>query len=80
MNELSLLNDFVINQFDLNPLVNTITIVPTTEIDSNKENIYPLVNIDLRESDIEGDAVIASYKITVVQQRDKINEKTNNKL
>jgi hypothetical protein len=80
MNELSLLNDFVINIFQGNPLVNTITIVPTIEMDANKENIYPLVNIDLRESDIENDAVIASYKISVVQQRDVINQKTNNKL
>jgi hypothetical protein len=80
MNELSKLNDFVINIFQGNPLVNTITIVPTIEMDANKENIYPLVNIDLRESDIEGDAVIASYKISVVQQRDVINEKNNNKL
>lgn len=49
-------------------------------MDANKEILYPLVNIDLRESDIEGDAVIATYKISVVQQRDVINEKTNNKL
>lgn len=80
MNELSKINDFVINIFQVNPLVNTITIVPTIEMDANKEILYPLVNIDLRESDIEGDAVIATYKISVVQQRDVINEKTNNKL
>lgn len=80
MNELSKINDFVINIFQGNPLVNTITIVPTIEMDANKEILYPLVNIDLRESDIEGDAVIATYKISVVQQRDVINEKTNNKL
>lgn len=80
MNELSKINDFVINIFQVNPLVNTITIVPTIEMDANKEILYPLVNIYLRESDIEGDAVIATYKISVVQQRDVINEKTNNKL
>lgn len=80
MNELSKINDFVINIFQVNHLVNTITIVPTIEMDANKEILYPLVNIDLRESDIEGDAVIATYKISVVQQRDVINEKTNNKL
>lgn len=80
MNELSKINDFVINIFQVNPLVNTITIVPTIEMDADKEILYPLVNIDLRESDIEGDAVIATYKISVVQQRDVINEKTNNKL
>lgn len=60
MNELSKINDFVINIFQVNPLVNTITIVPTIEMDANKEILYPLVNIDLRESDIEDDAVIAT--------------------
>jgi hypothetical protein len=29
-----------------NELVNTVSIVPTIELDQNKENIYPLVNID----------------------------------
>jgi len=80
MNELQLLNDFIINHFESENLVNTISIVPTINIDANKENIYPLVNIDLTESDILPDAIFGSYKITVITQRDIQPKKTNNKL
>jgi hypothetical protein len=80
MNEITILNDFIIDKFDENPLVNTITILPTIDMDANKENIYPLVNIDMGDSDILEDAIIVSYKISVVQQRDVANKKTNSKL
>ena len=39
MNESSLIYDFIIAEFDANDLVNTISIVPTAVIDTNKENI-----------------------------------------
>lgn len=80
MNELSLLNDFVIERFDLNPLVNTITIVPTIDIDANKENIYPLVNIDMVNTDIQTDAILVNYTITIVQQRELKSQKIDSKL
>lgn len=80
MNEISKLNDFIIGRFELNPLVNTISIVPTFDMDANKENLYPLVNIDLRETDIQTDVFIVSYKITILQQRDVKPIKTNSKL
>ena len=80
MNELQLLNDFIIDRFDENDLVNTISIVPTMNIDANKENIYPLVNIDLTATDIQFDAIVASYKITVVQQREIASRKIDSKL
>ena len=80
MNELTLLNDFVIGRFDLNPLVNTISIVPTFDLDFNKENIYPIVNIDMTDIDIQTDAFVVTYKITILQQRDIKPIKTNSKL
>jgi len=80
MNELQILNDFLITQFQSQELVNTISIVPTINIDANKENIYPLVNIDLLTSEVLEDAIIASYKVTVISQRDIQPKKTNNKL
>jgi hypothetical protein len=47
-------------------------------MDQNKENIYPLVNIDfLGETDEQ--AIMTSFKITVIQPRHAAN-KTNNKL
>ena len=39
MNEITKVYDYVINLFNSNELVNTISIVPTIEIDNNKENI-----------------------------------------
>ena len=80
MNELTLLNNFVIDRFDNNPLVNTISIVPTFDLDFNKENIYPLVNIDMTDIDIQTDAFVVTYKITILQQRDIKPIKTNSKL
>ena len=80
MNELSLLSNFLIDHFQSNNLVNTITMVETKHIDNNKENIYQLVNIDYLQSDILDDAVIGRYLITAVQQRDTRPTKTDSKL
>jgi len=80
MNELFLLTQFLVNIFGDNDLVNTITLVESKHIDNNKENIYCLVNIDYLESETLPDAIIASYLITVVQQRDIRPKKTDNKL
>jgi len=80
MNELFLLTQFLVNMFGDNDLINTITLVESKHIDNNKENIYCLVNIDYLESETLPDAIIASYLITVVQQRDIRPQKTDSKL
>lgn len=83
MNEISVLYDYVINEFRLNPLVNTITTVVTSGLDINKENIYPLVNIDLVSSTVsypDAEMLSVNFQITVVQQRDIIPNVTDNKL
>jgi hypothetical protein len=80
MNELYLLTDFLINKFSENDLVNTVTLVETNHIDNNKENIYCLVNIDYLNSETLPDAVISTFLITVVQQRDIRPQKTDSKL
>lgn len=80
MNELTLLMNFIISQFQDNDLVNTITMVQTKNIDNNKENIYQLVNIDYLQSEILEDAIIARYLITAVQQRDIQPKKLDSKL
>jgi hypothetical protein len=80
MNEISILNNWIISEFDKNNLVNTISIVPTLQIDSNKENIYPLVNIDMLNSVVQNDVIVVSFEITIVQQRDKRPVKTDSKL
>lgn len=83
MNELSILTQFLINHFESNDLVNTITMVETKHIDNNKENIYQLVNIDYLQSDEVGEEtsyIVARYLITAVQQRDTRPQKTDSKL
>ena len=80
MNELSLLTNFLINQFEADDLVNTISMVETKFMDNNKENIYQLVNIDYIQSEVLEDAIIARYLITAVQQRDIKPIKLDSKL
>lgn len=80
MNEISILNNWIISEFEKNILVNTISIVPTIQMDSNKENIYPLVNIDMLNSVVQSDVIVVSFEITIVQQRDKRPVKTDSKL
>lgn len=80
MNESSLIYDFIIAEFDANDLVNTISIVPFSEIDTNKENIYPLVNIDLIDIETESDYLTYNFNITVIQQRDIKPVKIDSKL
>jgi len=80
MNELFLLTNFLVEKFQENVLVNTISLVETKHLDNNKENIYCLVNIDYLESETREDAIIATYLITVVQQRDIRPQKTDSKL
>jgi hypothetical protein len=80
MNELSLLTNFLVSQFEADDLVNTISMVETKFMDNNKENIYQLVNIDYIQSEVLEDAIIARYLITAVQQRDIKPIKLDSKL
>ena len=80
MNESSLIYNWLIEQFQSNELVNTISIVPTAVIDTNKENIYPLVNIDLIDIETESDYLTYNFNITVIQQRDIKPIKIDSKL
>lgn len=83
MNHLSKIINFTIERFNSDPLVNTITLNETRYFDNNKENIYPLVNIDYIQADEVGEdtsAVVARFLLTVVQQRDIRPVKTDSKL
>lgn len=80
MNETSTINDFIISLFDENKLVNTISIVPTNGLNLNKENLPPLVNIDMLSIDVQSDVLVYEFKITIVQQRDIKPRKTDSKL
>ena len=79
-NEISKINKYIEDQFSANNLVNTISVVPSLELDLNKENIYPLVNVDMINSSIEEQVIIVVFTITIIQQRDKRPVKTDSKL
>ena len=79
--ELSIATNFLIERFQDNPLVNTISCMKQTEIDHNKANIYPLVNIDLNQSEVLETVHRFYYIIHIYQQRDsEPRTNLNNKL
>jgi len=80
MNEISKIYEFIIAQFQANEIVNTISLVNSMDVDANKENIYPLVNIDLRDTTVEDQAIICNFRFTIVQQRDIKPVKIESKL
>lgn len=80
MNELSIVSDFTIDKFKSNPLVNTIAFEKTVEMDYNKENLYPLVNIDMVNSAVTDQEIGVNYTITIVEARDIDNELNNDKI
>lgn len=80
MNETSTINKFNVALFEDNALVNTISTIKTGLIDLNKENIYPLVNMDMLSADVQNDVIVFDFRITIVSQRDIRPQKTDSKL
>lgn len=80
MNELSTITNYIISAFSADTMVNTIAFEKTQEMDYNKANLYPLVNIDILNSIITVEDVQVNYTITVVEARDVDNELNNDKI
>lgn len=78
-NELFTVTKYIIDTFSDVPIVNTVSFEKTNDIDFNKENIYPLVNVDLVDSLPIGDVIVFNYTINILQQRDIDNELNNDK-
>ena len=67
----SKVTNYIVNRFQADTLVNTISLSDINLIDTKKENIYPLVAISFNEKDLSVDEVATyDYTITVLQQRD----------
>lgn len=67
----SKVTNYIINRFQQDELVNTISLSDLNLIDTKKENIYPLVSISFNEKNLSVDDVATyDYTITVLQQRD----------
>lgn len=90
MTNLSEVTNYIVNRFQQDEMVNTISLSDNNNIiDTKKENIYPLVSISFNGSEIEEEENIAlkkyDYTISVLQQRDsnrkikpsKLMEETN---
>lgn len=80
MGELSVLNKYIVDSFNAIDMVNTISALPSFEVDLNKENIFQLVNVFLSETDIQPQLITADYEIIIVQQRNVSPKKLDSKL
>lgn len=80
MNEISELLKFVIGRFQANDLVNTVTMQSDYDLDTQKTNIYTLVNINFKEAESLIDVVIGYFEITILQQRNVEAANTDSKL
>ena len=78
-NELFTVTKFIMDTFTDVPIVNTVSFEKTNDIDFNKENIYPLVNIDLVDSEPIDEVIVFNFTINILQQRDIDNELNNDK-
>lgn len=69
---LSNVYNFLINHFENEPLINTISCVKEDEIGANKQTIYPLINIELIEipTFLESNFVYFSFRISALSDRD----------
>ena len=80
MNEYQKTKDYIVGRFQADPLVNTITTLTDDLIDTNKETIYPLVNIDYIDNDIQDEVILFSFRIKVLDQNDVYTRTTDSKL
>lgn len=78
----SKVTNYIINRFQQDEMVNTISLSAIDLIDTKKENIYPLVAISFNEAvvDEEQSLIIYDYTITVLQQRDNRKVEKHSKL
>ena len=79
-NELYLSTKFIVDAFTDNKLINTITYEKTNDIDLNKSNIFPLINIDIIESSMVEEMIYFNYLITIVSDRNVENTLNNDKI
>jgi hypothetical protein len=80
MNELQKVKDYIVNKFDSDVLVNTLTTLSNDLVDTNKETIYPLVNIDYKNVTVQDDVILFTYHIKALDQNDVYIKTTDSKL
>ena len=80
MNEYQKTKDYILGKFSSDPLVNTITTLTNDLVDTNKETIYPIVNVEYKDSDIQEDVIYFSFHIKALDQNDVYTRSTDSKL
>jgi hypothetical protein len=80
MNEYQKTKDYVLVKFSSDPLVNTITTLTNDLVDTNKETIYPVVNVEYKDSDIQEDIILFSFHVKALDQNDVYTRTTDSKL
>lgn len=61
-------------------LINTITFEKTSEIDYNRANIYPLVNINPMYTEIQNGGIATTFEVVILLQRNDNNHSNKSKL
>jgi hypothetical protein len=80
-NQFSILTIFIIDTFDAIPLVNTISLRDDDVIDTEKENVYPLVSIRQIASPAPGlNDRQFTYSFEITNQRDDTKKARTSKL
>lgn len=80
MNEVQKVKNYIVNKFQSDELVNIITTLTSDLVDTNKETIYPVVNVDYRTSNVQQDILLFSYHIKALDQNDIYIKSTDSKL
>ena len=80
MNELQKTKDYILGKFHADPLVNTITTLSNDLVDTNKETIYPVVNVDYKTAEVSNDVVRFAYHIKALDQLGVYSRSTDSKL
>ena len=74
------ITNYVINRFQLDEMVNTISLNDKGIVDTKKENIYPLVAIEVIEKETTDEFHLVGLRIKVLQQRDSNRQVKPSKL
>jgi len=77
---ISKITNYIINRFQADEMVNTISLNPINLVDLAKENIYPLVSIKYNGVSTSEDLFLVDFTIYILQQRDAIKEVQPSKL
>ena len=71
---ISKITNYIIDRFQADEMVHTISLNPINLVDLSKENIYPLVSIKYNGVTSSDDVFLVAFTIHVLQQRDAIKE------